>query len=109
MLLSANGIPVANPLSILTLVTAAAVLFVVAGAVLALSVRERRAAQLLYSLGVVVAFVAATLLPESPTSAVAKLAIDSPTVVTRMLVVASVAAAMLAYALARLWVNRLSD
>jgi ABC-type Na+ efflux pump permease subunit len=87
-LLGLNGIRVADPLGILLLVSALSVLTVSVGAALALAVRERRGAQLLYSLGVLAAFGAAALLPENPANAVAKLAIGSATPATYAVVLA---------------------
>jgi len=46
------------------------------------AVGERRGAQLLYSLGILAAFGAASLAPENPANAIAKQAIGSPTAAT---------------------------
>ena len=76
-LLALNGTTVARPLVVLGLATAMATLLVVAGAGLALWLRDRQSAQLVYSLAVVVLFVAASALPETPPNAVATLAVGN--------------------------------
>jgi ABC-type Na+ efflux pump permease subunit len=77
LLLRLNGTLVARPFAILGLVTAAATVVVALGSGLALRLRDRQSAQLVYSLAVIVLFVAASALPETPTNAVAKLAVGS--------------------------------
>ncbi|NHN58793.1 MULTISPECIES: ABC transporter permease [Halorussus] len=96
-LLSFNGTAVANPVEILVLVTGLSVGVVTLGATVALAVRERKQAQFLFSMGVLVAFSATYLLPESPPNAVAKLAIGSPTGLTHLSVVAYVLVALVAF------------
>jgi ABC-type Na+ efflux pump permease subunit len=81
-LLSLNGIPVANPLALLALVTALATLVVVMGVTLGVRIGRRKPAQLLYSVGALVVFGLAIALPEHPATTVAKLAVDSATTVT---------------------------
>jgi ABC-type Na+ efflux pump permease subunit len=97
LLLSLNSIPVANPLALLALVTAIAVLVVVIGVALALWIGRRKPAQLLYSIGTLVIFGAAVMLPEHPATTAAKLAVDSPTVVTYAHVVGYIAVAVVGY------------
>ncbi|MFB6153671.1 MAG: ABC transporter permease [Halodesulfurarchaeum sp.] len=81
-LLALNGTPVAHPAVLAGLVGAFATILVGIGALLAVGVGDRRSAQLLYSLGALALVALATLLPEGPVNAIAKLAIDSPTPVT---------------------------
>jgi ABC-type Na+ efflux pump permease subunit len=77
-LLTLNGIEIANVGALLTLTVGLALALVAVGIGLGLVVRERQRAQLLYSLGILGAFAAATLLPEHPATTAALLAIDSP-------------------------------
>lgn len=88
LLLTLNGIEVANVLALLVLTTGLALGLVAVGIGLGLVVRERQRAQLLYSLGVLGAFAAAALLPEHPATTAALLAIDSPGEFSRLLIVA---------------------
>ncbi|MEY7847720.1 ABC transporter permease [Natrarchaeobius sp. A-rgal3] len=81
-LLAFNGTAVANPLALIVLVSALAVLVVGVGGVVALTAPDRRQAQLLYSIAVVGALVVSTLLPEHPANTVAKFAIGNPTATT---------------------------
>ncbi len=81
-LLTANGIAVGNVLAVLAFVTAIAVVTVVLGLVLGLVTARRRQAQLLYSVFVIVLFGLAVALPEHPATTVAKLSVDSPTLLT---------------------------
>lgn len=106
-LLAANGTAVANPLSILTLVTAIAAIVVVVGVVLGLHLGRRRPAQLLYSVVTLVVFGGAVLLPEHPATTAAKLAIDSPTMTTYGHVLGYVVLAGLLYAVTRRYVDRI--
>ncbi|MHB9286033.1 ABC transporter permease [Halobacteriales archaeon Cl-PHB] len=105
-LLSLNGIAVANPLSLLVLVTAITTVVVVLGVVLGLVTRQRRRAQLLYSVLVLVLFGLAALLPEHPATTVAKLAVASGTTLTIAHVVGFAALAVAAYAGTRQFVGR---
>jgi len=107
-LLSLNGVTVARPLLILVVVAALGTVVVAAAAFVALAVGERRDAQLLYSFGVLALFAAATLLPENPANAVAKLAVGSATTGTWALVAASVGLAVVAYASVREVVGRMT-
>jgi ABC-type Na+ efflux pump permease subunit len=106
LLLWSNGTTVANPLPLLALVTAAASLLVAIGAGLALWLRDRRSTQLVYSLGVLVIFVLAALLPESPPNTVARLAIGSPRPGTFLLVAVYAVVAVVAVVLIRALVPR---
>ena len=76
-LLRLNGTLVARPLAILAVATATATVLVVVGTGLALWLRDRQSAQLVYSVAVIVLFVAASALPETPPNAVATLAVGS--------------------------------
>jgi ABC-2 type transport system permease protein len=76
-LLGANGTTVRHPVAILVVVAALALLVVTLGATIALLAPDRRAAQFLYSVGVLAAFGGATLLPSNPVTTVARLAVDS--------------------------------
>ncbi|WP_137286818.1 ABC transporter permease [Halorussus salinisoli] len=105
-LLSFNGTSIANPAEILLLVTGFSVGVVTMGATAALAFRERKQAQFLFSMGVVVAFSATYLLPESPANAVAKLAIGSPTQSTHLSVVGYLVVSLVAFAGLRRLVGR---
>lgn len=78
VLLTLNGIEIANVGALLALTVGLALALVAVGIGLGLVVRERQRAQLLYSLGILGAFAAAALLPEHPATTAALLAIDSP-------------------------------
>jgi hypothetical protein len=71
-----------------------------------LATANRQQAQLLYSMGVLVAFGAAALLPEHPATTAALLAIDSATATTYLLLAGYLAVAALAYAGARTFAGR---
>ena len=107
-LLHANGIAVGNVLAILLLVTATAAAVVAIGLAIALLAPDRRQGQIVYSVGVLSVFVVAGLLPEQPANTVAKLAIDSPTTTTWLLVAGYVLGGFLALALVRSLVGRIS-
>jgi ABC-type Na+ efflux pump permease subunit len=107
LLLSVNGIAVANPLALLVFVGATAGIVVVFGVVLGLQMGRRRPAQLLYSVLTLVVFGAAILLPEHPATTAAKLAVDSPTLVTYGHVVGYVVLAAALFALTRRYVDRI--
>ena len=77
--LELNGTTIARPVEILVLVTAMTGVLVVLGAAIAIGLRTRREAQLVYSLVAMFVFGASLLLPENPPNLVAKLAIGSPT------------------------------
>ncbi len=105
LLLWFNGISVANPLTILVFVTAVAALVVTIGVLLGVGTGKRRPAQLLYSVLTLVVFGIAVVLPEHPATTVAKLAVDSPTLLTYAHVGGAVALAVAAYAVARRYVG----
>jgi len=105
LLLSVNGIRVANVGVILLFVTAVAALVVTIGVVLGVATGKRRPAQLLYSVLTLVVFGAAVLLPEHPATTVAKLAVDSPTLSTYATVGGAVVVAVLGYAITRKYVG----
>lgn len=97
LLLRANGTPVANIPSILALMTALTTLVVALAVAISALAPDRRAAQFLYSIGVLVLFGGATAMAGGPANAVARLAIDSASATTTALVVAYVAIAAVAY------------
>ena len=72
-----NGTAVASPVALLGLVVALAVLVVTFAVGTALLAPDRRAAQFLYSVGVLLLFGASTLLPYNPTTVAARLAVDT--------------------------------
>jgi len=98
LLLRANGTPVANVPSILALMTALTTLVVALAVAISALAPDRRAAQFLYSVGVLVLFGGATAMAGGPANAVARLAIDSADATTTALVVAYVGIAAVAYA-----------
>lgn len=106
LLLSLNGTSIAHPLAILLLVTAVTGLLVVLGAALAVTISQRREAQLSFSLLALGLFGAAFLLPENPTNLVAKLAIGSPTVTSALTLAGITGAAAVGYWVVR---NRLAE
>ncbi|MFW5917006.1 MAG: ABC transporter permease [Halorubrum sp.] len=98
LLLRANGTPVANVPTILVLMTALTALVVALAVAISALAPDRRAAQFLYSIGVLVLFGGATAMAGGPANAVARLAIDSADGTTTALVVAYVGIAAVAYA-----------
>lgn len=96
-LLAGNGTTVAHPLALVVVVTALALLFAGLGAGLAVGLADRRSGQLLYSLGSLGIVGAATLLPQGPVNAVARLAVGSPDRLTWVVVGGLCLAAVLAY------------
>ena len=104
-LLSLNGTAVSNPAEILVLVTGFSLAVVTLGAALALRFRDRKQAQFLFSMGVLVVFSATYLLPESPANTVAKLAIGSPTALTHAMVGVYAVASLVGYLAVRRLVN----
>lgn len=77
-LLEVNGIDIANIGFLLLLASGLALALVAGGVALAFLVPVRQHAQLLYSLGVLLAFTAAAFLSVNPVTTMARLAIDSP-------------------------------
>jgi len=105
-LLSANGVGIANWSWLFGLVSASAVLVVSFAVGIALLASNRQSAQLLFSIGVLLLFAAASFLPVNPANTAALLAIDSATPVTYLGVVAAVlAAGVIAFGV-RLFVGR---
>ncbi|GAB3316602.1 ABC transporter permease [Haloplanus rallus] len=96
-LLDFNGTSVHHPVAVLVVVAALALLVVTLGATIALLAPDRRAAQFLYSVGVLVAFGGATLLPVNPVNSVARLAVDSVGPTYPLLVAGYVALGVAAY------------
>ena len=96
-LLDFNGTSIHHPVAVLVVVAALAVLVVTLGATIALLAPDRRAAQFLYSVGVLVAFGGATLLPVNPVNSVARLAVDSVGPTYPLLVAGYVALGVAAY------------
>ncbi len=105
LLLEANGTPVANVGAILALMTALTTLVVAIAAGIAALAPDRRAAQFLYSVAVLVLFGGATAMAGGPTNAVARLAIDSADPATTLTVAVYVALAAVAYAGVRRFVT----
>jgi ABC-type Na+ efflux pump permease subunit len=78
LLLGLNGTTVQYVGHLLLLVTALTTILVCLGVGLAVTIGERRQAQLLYSLVMLTALTAAVFLPEHPANTIARLAIGSP-------------------------------
>ncbi|TKX77098.1 ABC transporter permease, partial [Halorubrum sp. SD626R] len=97
LLLRANDTPVANVPTILVLMTALTALVVALAVAISALAPDRRAAQFLYSIGVLALFGGATAMAGGPANAVARLAIDSADATTTALVVAYAAIAAVAY------------
>ena len=93
-LLSVNGVGVANGAWLFALVTAATVIVVGFAVAISLLAADRRSAQLLFSVGVLLLFAGASFLPGSPANTAALLAIDSATTGTYAAVGGYVAAAV---------------
>lgn len=85
-LLSFNGIAVANWTMLVLLAAALAVGLVAVGLGLGVAVADRQRAQLLYSLAALAAFTAAALLPQHPSTTIARLAVGSATTGTYLAV-----------------------
>ncbi len=105
-LLRFNGTAVSNPVVLIGLVAAFSLLVVGLGSAVGLLAPDRRAAQFLYSIGVLAVFGGATLLPGSPANTVAKLAIGSADAVTYLTVAGYGVLAVGAYLLVRVLVTR---
>lgn len=106
VLLSFNGIAVANLGLLLALTTGLGLALVAAGLGLAVAVRERQRAQLLYSMGVLAVFAGAVVLPEHPATTAALLAIDSPGPLTVPLALGYLAFGLGVFAAIRVLVSR---
>ena len=108
VLLSLNGAAIANAGWLVALATAAATVVVALGIAVAVLTPNRQAAQLVFSIGVLALFLSASVLPGGPTNAAARLAIDSATTTTHLLVVGYAALAVVsAVAIGRLadWID----
>ena len=105
-LLAFNGTPVANVVPLLVLTTAFALAVSALGAAVSLLTPARRAAQFLYSAGVLGLFGAATLLPGSPANTIARLAIGSADATVYATVAGYVLLGLGAYLGVRLLVER---
>ena len=105
-LLAFNGTPVANVGPLLVLTTAFALAVSALGAAVSLLTPARRAAQFLYSAGVLGLFGAATLLPGSPANTIARLAIGSADATVYATVGGYVLLGVAAYVGVRLLVER---
>jgi ABC-type Na+ efflux pump permease subunit len=97
LLLELNGTTVANPLALLALVAGLSLLVCGLGAALALVAPDRRTAQFLYSIGVLLVIGGSALLPHGPITAAARLGIGSAATGDFLAVVAVGAAAVVAY------------
>ena len=98
VLLELNGTSVANALALVALVAGLAVVVCGVGAAVALASPDRRAAQFLYSVAVLLVIGGTTLLPHGPVTAAARLGIGSPAAGDFLAVVAVAALAVAAYA-----------
>lgn len=104
-LLWVNGTPIAHPLPILITVTAVAGIVVAMGTGLAAVFGDRQSTQLVYSLAVILVFVVATVLPESPPNMIAKFAVANPSPTSYQLVAVYAVVALLTYGVVRLIVT----
>jgi ABC-type Na+ efflux pump permease subunit len=100
-LLSLNGVTVANVAPLAALVTAVTAIVVALGVAVSLLAPDRRSSQLLFSVGVLLFFGGATLLPGGPANTAARLAIDSTTPLTWLAVLVYVVVGMGAIAAVR--------
>jgi ABC-type Na+ efflux pump permease subunit len=107
LLLGWNDTQVANPGLLLVTVGALALAVTGVGAGVALLSPDRQAAQFIYSLGVLMLFGGASLLPGDPANTIARLAVDSVTTGTLLAVGAYAAAAIGVYGGVRLLVDRI--
>jgi ABC-2 type transport system permease protein len=107
-LMSFNNIAVSHVPLLLVMVTALSTVVVVLGLLLGLQTGQRREAQLLYSVTVLFGFGLLVFLPEHPATTVAKLAVDSASVVTYAHVAGYVLLAIVGYALAHTLAGRVS-
>jgi ABC-type Na+ efflux pump permease subunit len=106
LLLAVNGITVGSPLALLVMVAAVATLLVGLGLGLGLVTRDRRQAQLLYSVLALLVFAVAALLPEHPATTVARLAVGSATSGTLAHVVGFAALAVAGAVVVRAYAGR---
>jgi len=97
LLLELNGTSVSAIPALVALVAALALLVCAVGAATALLAPERRAAQFLYSVGVLLVFGGTAVVPNGPINAAARLAIGSAGAAEYASVGAVVVAAVVAY------------
>lgn len=95
-LLSFNGVDIANGSLLFVLVTACTVVVVAFAIGTSLLASDRRSGQLVFSVGVLLLFAAASLLPGGPANTAALLAIDSATPMTLVAIVGYLLAAVVA-------------
>jgi len=107
VLLTLNGITVAQPLTIVAVVAGLSLAVVVVGLALSLLAPDRRQAQFLYSTGVLAIVTLTTLLPEHPANTIARLAIGSPGSTTWTAVLGYLAIGIGAYLVIRMAVTRI--
>ncbi|MDY6776446.1 MAG: ABC transporter permease [Halobacteria archaeon] len=100
-LLRFNGTTVVRPFLLVTVVAAFSVITVTAGSTVALRFRDRKKAQFIYSVSLMLIFGALHLdlgvIPESPTNTVAKLAMGSSTPETYLMVAVYAVLAVVGY------------
>lgn len=106
LLLWVNGVPVANPGTLLLLVAAFATAVVAMGIAIATLSPRRRDAQFRYSIGVLGLFAGSALLPGNPINAAALLAVDSATTTTTAAVAAYTVLAAVGYLAVRTAIER---
>lgn len=104
-LLVLNGSVITNPFLLLVYATSVGVIIVCLGVTLAIAFRNRQSAQLVYSLGVIAAFLLGAVLPEAPPNIIAKLAMGSTTSVTGLLVIGHALLAVIVVVLVRSYVS----
>jgi ABC-type Na+ efflux pump permease subunit len=96
-LLRLNGTAVAHPALLVALVASLAVLVVSLALAIAVVASDRRTAQLLYSVSVLLVFGGTTVLPVNPANVAARLAIDSADATSALAVGAVAVAGLLMY------------
>jgi ABC-type Na+ efflux pump permease subunit len=106
LLLGVNGTPVSNIPALIALTAGAAMIVVVLGAGIALLAPDRRAAQTIYSLGVLGVFGLAALTPVNPANLAARLAIGSADPLAYVAVGGVIAVGVVAVSAARTVVPR---
>ena len=106
-LLRMNGTAVSHPLLLVALVASLAVLVVSLALAIAAVATDRRTAQLLYSVSVLLVFGGTTVLPVNPANVAARLAIDSADAQSVLAVVVVAVVAVVAYAGLRVVTNRI--
>ena len=109
LLLRFNGTQVSNVALLLVLVAAFSLLVVSVAVAIALTTPDRRSAQLVYSLSVLLLFGGTALLPWNPANAIARLAIDSVGTDVLAVVVAYTVLAVVGYAGVRRLTHRVDE